>query len=184
MGDPKNTANYISAGRILAALSLFLFLNNKPVFIAVYAVCGISDALDGYIARKKGIQSELGARLDSAADIVMFGVIIVVVLMNAGNLGALLIWTGVTAALRIAAIAYAWRKFRRFAALHTLGNKAAGLAVFITFPLFMLSGAPGWFIPALAIGTLSAIEEFAIHILGKSPNLNIRGIWALPRKRR
>lgn len=66
----KHIANIITASRILFSV-LLLFL---PVlgagFCATYLLCGVTDMIDGTIARKTGTSSEFGARLDTVADFV------------------------------------------------------------------------------------------------------------------
>ena len=66
----KHIANIITASRILFSV-LLLFL---PVlgagFYVTYLLCGITDMIDGTIARKTGTVSEFGARLDTVADFV------------------------------------------------------------------------------------------------------------------
>ncbi|HML04444.1 MAG TPA: CDP-alcohol phosphatidyltransferase family protein [Methanobacterium sp.] len=54
---------------ILAIVFLYLLINNlKILAIAIFLLAIISDALDGYIARKLGISSDSGAYLDIIAD--------------------------------------------------------------------------------------------------------------------
>ena len=63
-------ANIVTCCRILFSV-LILF---SPVFSAwfysLYLLCGITDMVDGTIARKTNTANEFGARLDSAADFV------------------------------------------------------------------------------------------------------------------
>ena len=70
----KHVANIITASRILFSV-LLLFL---PVlgagFYVTYLLCGITDMIDGTIARKTGTVSEFGARLDTVADLVFLSV--------------------------------------------------------------------------------------------------------------
>ena len=55
---------------------LLLFLTPKsPVFFAVYSLTGLTDALDGWLARKTGTASDFGARLDSIADLLFYGIV-------------------------------------------------------------------------------------------------------------
>ena len=61
--------NIISALRILGAICLLLFHPGSVAFWVVYGLCGISDMLDGYLARKLHAESRTGAVLDSVADI-------------------------------------------------------------------------------------------------------------------
>ncbi|MDI7861050.1 CDP-alcohol phosphatidyltransferase family protein [Rhizobiaceae bacterium n13] len=63
-------ANLITIGRLLAVpLLVYALINqyNLAAFV-LFAMAGISDAVDGYIARHYDQQSELGAWLDPIAD--------------------------------------------------------------------------------------------------------------------
>ena len=53
----KNTANYITTGRIGLALSLFFVPPLTISFYIVYLLCGLSDMADGFIARKTHTES-------------------------------------------------------------------------------------------------------------------------------
>ena len=67
----KYLANLISLARILLS---FLLLLTGPLtlpFYFIYGLCGVSDMLDGYLARKYNCASRMGALLDSLADAVM-----------------------------------------------------------------------------------------------------------------
>ncbi len=63
------TQNAISALRFLGAVCLLFFGVESCAFWVIYCVCGISDMVDGYLARKIGCESKTGAMLDSLADL-------------------------------------------------------------------------------------------------------------------
>ena len=69
MESVKRIPNIISALRILGAASLLLFNLQGTAFWVFYGLCGLSDMLDGYLARKLHAESKTGAVLDSVADI-------------------------------------------------------------------------------------------------------------------
>lgn len=46
-------------------------------FLVIYTFAGLTDVLDGWIARKTGSASEFGARLDSVSDLLFYGVILI-----------------------------------------------------------------------------------------------------------
>ena len=48
----KDAANYISISRIIMSLILFFTETFSIPFYIIYIYCGISDMLDGFIARK------------------------------------------------------------------------------------------------------------------------------------
>ena len=58
---------------VLVALAYF---GEAQAFLAVLAVSLLSDAFDGYIARKLNQTTELGARLDSWGDVLTYGAMI------------------------------------------------------------------------------------------------------------
>jgi CDP-diacylglycerol---glycerol-3-phosphate 3-phosphatidyltransferase len=65
----------------------FLFLYDSIILrICALALAGISDALDGYLARKFKMQSRFGTTLDPIMD-KFFVVFVILVLMNENNLG-------------------------------------------------------------------------------------------------
>ncbi len=62
--------NMISLARlVLVPVSVEMIASRRwPEALAVFLVAGISDALDGWIARRFDLRSELGAYLDAIAD--------------------------------------------------------------------------------------------------------------------
>ena len=73
-------ANIITSCRILCSI-LILF---NPVFSAwfytMYLLGGLTDMLDGTIARKTNTESKFGARLDTVADFIFIAVALVKIL--------------------------------------------------------------------------------------------------------
>ena len=55
----------MAAGIVLLLCPVF-----SPAFYVFYIVAGVSDMLDGFVARKTDTVSKLGARLDTMADFV------------------------------------------------------------------------------------------------------------------
>ena len=66
----KNIANYISISRIVMSVLLIIIKTFSIPFYIIYLYCGLSDMIDGFFARKYKITSEMGAKIDSIADIV------------------------------------------------------------------------------------------------------------------
>ena len=61
-------ANAITVFRIAAGIVLLFCPAFSPAFYVCYIAAGLSDMLDGFVARKTDTVSELGARLDTMAD--------------------------------------------------------------------------------------------------------------------
>lgn len=75
-----NIADTVTAMRIAASLFLPFFHVQSIWFLVIYTFAGLTDVLDGWIARKFGMESEFGARLDSIADLVFYGILLIYLL--------------------------------------------------------------------------------------------------------
>lgn len=68
----RRLPNILSFLRIGLSPAL-LFVSRQPLaFTALYLLCGITDVLDGYLARKWQAESRLGAKLDSLGDFIFW----------------------------------------------------------------------------------------------------------------
>lgn len=174
----KSIPNIISVLRILLS-PILLFLNLfSPLFWIVYSACGFSDIIDGYIARKTNSTSRFGTILDSIADIVFLGAVIIVLLPTISIPMGILIWIILIAFIRIVSLLVAYCKYHTFAIIHTYANKTTGFLLFC-FPYLYTSihiNVLGCLICTIA--SLSAIEELIIHITSKELSRNIIGILA------
>lgn len=171
-------ANALTVSRIFLSLLLPFLVPMKTAFLAIYAVCGVTDALDGFIARKTHTQSKLGARLDSLADFVLITAMIIslypVIHLPKGTF----VWILAIAAIRIAAATVSCAKHKTFASLHTYSNKMTGFLIFL-FPFFipiLAASVLVWIICGAA--TLSAVEELLIQISSKTLNLDRKSIFS------
>ena len=64
----KQIANIITSCRILGSIGLLFCPVYSACFYGLYIFCGLTDMVDGTIARKTHAASEFGARLDTIAD--------------------------------------------------------------------------------------------------------------------
>ena len=166
----KHLPNILSAARIPLSLLLLALKPFSAPFTAVYLTCGITDALDGWLARKLRAESDFGARLDSAADLTFF-VAAFYAFVSAFKIPAvILIWASAIIVMRIAGLFIAFRKFGTWAALHTNAFRTTGF-LFFCFPLF------AWALDTLTAGVilcglamLATGEEIYINV--RSPELD------------
>lgn len=161
-----NASDTITSLRI--ALSLFLpFLPLGSMgFFAAYTFTGLTDALDGWLARKTGTASEFGAKLDSIADLLFYGILLLRLVPLLWQTLPKVIWYFVAAIvlIRLAAYATAAVRYHQFASLHTWLNKLTGVGIFLLPYVFTVSTgiAYCWIICALALA--AALEELTIHL--------------------
>lgn len=62
------------------SLPLFFLPLSSAWFYILYLFCGFTDMIDGKVARKTGAVSRLGARLDTAADLLFLFVCLIKIL--------------------------------------------------------------------------------------------------------
>ena len=164
-----NTADTITSVRIAASLLLLFLPLRSARFIAVYTFTGLTDILDGWLARKTGTASDFGARLDSIADLLFYGIVLVRLFPVLWQLLPVVIWYAVAAIIivRLAAYITAAVKYHRFASLHTWLNKLTGAALFL-LP-YVLAASTGivysWTVCIIALA--ASAEELLIHIICK-----------------
>ena len=127
-------ANIVTSLRIVYSIALLFFPVFSPAFYALYLTAGLSDMVDGWIARKTHTASELGAKLDTIADIVFF-IVCLVKLLTVLNIPVwIYVWIGIIALIKIINIISGFVVQKRFVSVHSIMNKTTGLLLFI-FPL-------------------------------------------------
>ncbi|MNE60379.1 CDP-alcohol phosphatidyltransferase [compost metagenome] len=130
--------------------------------------------LDGYIARKTNSASEAGASLDSMADFLFIGVLLLVFLPRLHLPGWIIYWIAGIAVIRTASLLTGWFRYRALAFIHTYANKATGLLLFCFPFLYTLLGlAVTASLLCFAAG-LSALEELAINCRSQELNRDAR----------
>ena len=125
------TADIITFSRILFSVLLLAFKPNSYPFAALYLLCGITDMLDGFVARKLHTESEKGAKLDSIADLIFAVIYAVKILPFLSVPYWIWIWTAIIAVIKITGIVIASRKAKKMTIEHSFGNKITGLLLFL-----------------------------------------------------
>ena len=124
-------ANCITGLRILCGTLLLCVPALSPGFYALYLAGGVSDMLDGFIARKTGSCTAFGAKLDTAADLVFTAACLIRLLPALPLPFWLYLWAAAIAALRLLNLLMSFARHRRLLLQHTAMNKAAGLLLFL-----------------------------------------------------
>ena len=160
----KHLANIVTSCRILGSILLLFFPAFSAAFYIIYIACGLSDMIDGTIARATNSTSELGSKIDTAADFVFVTASLIKLLPAIHLPGWLWFWSGVIAVIKISNIIWGFVSKKRFMALHTIMNKVTGLLLFL-LPLTISFVEPQYTaIIVCAVATFSAIQE-AIWII-------------------
>jgi CDP-diacylglycerol--glycerol-3-phosphate 3-phosphatidyltransferase len=165
----EKIANIITSSRILCSICLLLCPVFSVAFYIMYLFCGITDMVDGTIARKTKSVSETGARLDSVADLVFVAVSLIKLLSTIHIPGWLWIWVSVIAIIKIGNIIWGYVSKKQFISLHTIMNKVTGLLLFL-LPLTVSFAELQYIaIAVCSIATLSAIQEGFYIITDSGP---------------
>ncbi len=127
-------ANIMTGVRIVLSAALLFLPALSPVFFALYAAGGLSDMIDGAVARRTGTVSEFGSKLDTIADIVFVAVCLIKVIPVLVVPIWLCIWIAVIAFIKMANIAAGYTRQKEFISVHSVINKVTGGLLFV-FPL-------------------------------------------------
>ena len=176
-----NAPNVITSLRIIGSAVLLFTEPFSAAFYIIYTLCGLSDVLDGFIARRFHMTSTLGARLDSIADLMFYAAMLLKVLPTLLVLLPTWIWLCVAGVIiiRIAAYITAAVKFHCFASMHTYMNKATGGAVFCVPYIVKLPCAVPLCFAVCVIAALSSLEELLMHLVSKEYHEGVKTIFAL-----
>jgi len=173
----KYLANLITVTRIILAGALLMIKPLSLTFLITYVLCGVSDMLDGHIARKISTESNMGVVLDSVADVIFIGVVLYVLLPKINIPFWLLVWIGSIAIIRCISLLIGFVKYHTTTFLHTYANKITGIFLFAC-PLFIdVYKIEAIGIVLCVVATTSAIEELIINTRSKELDRNIRGIF-------
>ena len=188
----KQIPNILTASRIIIAIVILFIKPFSISFYIIYGYCGISDLFDGVIARAIKNESSFGSLLDTIGDILLTITGSFVTFRYMYMVDNIWIWGMLATVLSI----YVFRaigavvtlvRFKKFAMLHTIGNKVGMILLFL-FPLFyellsLVNGAQIALYVICGICVIAAIEEIVIEIITKEFNENIKSIFQLlPKK--
>jgi len=155
----KRIANILTSCRILGSALLLFFPAFSLGFYIIYFFCGLSDIIDGMIARKTNTVSSFGSKLDTAADFVFMAVCAVKILPVMNIPVWLWIWIVIIAIIKTANIVLGFVCRKEFVALHTFLNKTTGLLLFfLPFTLQFIELKYN-FAVVCAIASISSIQE-------------------------
>jgi CDP-diacylglycerol--glycerol-3-phosphate 3-phosphatidyltransferase len=179
--------NIITSYRLLMVpvILCFVITKHEKLFAVFLVINLVSDIIDGYIARRFKMETEIGARLDSFADnfnyvLAFLGMFIYRMDDLRPHLVSLLIYVGLLVLTQIISLT----KFRRFPSFHPYMGKIGG---YINGFFFVCLFTLGFFAPlyylVIVWGILSALEHIAIQMVIPEMRSNVKGLyWVLKEK--
>lgn len=182
----KSMPNLLSLIRLLLVPVLWVFAVMKmPVYVGIGLIAaGLTDALDGYIARKRGLVSAYGSKLDSIADVAVivsavFWIMLLTPEVFLGHAVLVSLWIVIEAL----AITVGWIKFRRIANLHLYSAKAGGVVGYTFIVVTFIFGySELLFYIAFAVLTVSSVEALTLLLLCSGVDEHMKSIVHVYRK--
>ena len=155
----KNIANMITGVRILGSILLaFIPVFSVPSYV-VYLTCGLSNMIDGTIARKTNSGSSFGAKFDTIVDFLFAAVSLAKLLPYIPVPGWLWLWIVTITLIKAVNIGLGFIQGKGLVSIHSVMNKVTGLVLFL-FPLTLgLIELKYSTIIVSSIATASAIQE-------------------------
>lgn len=172
--------NLLSGFRLVAApFMLYLsWMGLRKTFLALLVLSLLSDAIDGFIARRLYVSSDIGSKLDSWGDLATYLTVPICIWwlwpeIVKREAPFVIIILGAYIVPLIAGFA----KFRKLPSYHTWGAKIAAVLMSIAvFALLMIDISLPFRCAAL-VQALVACEEVAITLQLKELKSNVKSIW-------
>jgi phosphatidylglycerophosphate synthase len=178
--NPKRWPNLLSGLRIalMPALLMVAVAGSRPWFVALLALALSTDALDGFLARRLNAHTELGRKLDSAADYLT---------MLTGIAGIALLWpehtrrelpwiaVGLTAFFGVVVLGLV--RLGRAPCYHTWLAKAGAVACALSLIPLLAEWTPLPFHVAIGLLVVAGIEEMAIMLLVPELTGEVATLW-------
>lgn len=152
-------ANCITGCRIVCSAAMLGFPALSPAFYLFYLIAGFTDMMDGAIARRTNTVSELGSRLDTAADCVFFAVCLVKLAPVMALPPWLWLWAAGIGVLKVVNLLLLLLFHGNFSTVHSVLNKATGALLFL-LPLTFTLVKPEYSVLFVCVAaTMAAVQE-------------------------
>lgn len=182
----KVIPNIITSIRIIGAIVLIFLEALSIPFVVIYTICGASDALDGFVARKFNASSKFGSLLDSVSDIVFYTILAVKIFPIMYRLLNVACWVIIIIPIVLHVLAYivCAIRFKKFSAIHTYANKLMSFMIFF-FPFTFIGEIEMFYTIYLYVcgpfAIYSGLEMILIHLLAHQYNDKNKTIFFVKR---
>ncbi len=169
----RQIPNILSGSRVIAAVIL-LFLNQfSNTFIYIYIFCGITDLLDGPIARKLNIESMVGTVLDTTGDFITYIAMAKIIVMQKIVPLWAYIWMLCALTSLLVGGYIAKVRFNKFYMVHSLFSKIFGVVLFFLPIGFRIMDINIYLLILCICTTIAGIESIFIQSQSKFPHDNV-----------
>ena len=135
-------------------------------FLIVYAYTGLSDAVDGFVARKLKITSEFGSKLDTVSDLLFYVTMMLLIFPYLVKYlpGFIMMTIYIIFGFRMILYLLVWMYRRVIMSSHSYFNKATGLMVYLVPFLIKTSIFPYYGGAACGVAILGALHDVKLLI--------------------
>ncbi len=181
---PINIPNMLSLYRLFSfpIILLIALYGEETLFVILLVTNLITDILDGFIARRFNLQTEIGAVIDSTADLGTYILAILgIFLFKMEDFNGHWIIFGTYLFLFILLHITAFSKFGKMPAYHLYSWKIGGyIQGGFFFVLFCFQFNVIYYYIAIGWGILSCLEHLAVQFILNKPKPNAKGLyWVL-----
>jgi cardiolipin synthase len=174
MGLLRHLPNVLTSLRLVAApaVAALLILGDHRIAFVVFAVAGLSDAVDGYLAKRFGFSTRFGRILDPIADkALMFAAFVMLAILGEVPLWLVILVVGrdalITLGLFVGVAAQAPIRVQPL----TLGKLCAALQVlYVAVHLAALAFA-------LPLDAVAPYDAYVLAIIALASTVDYVGIW-------
>ena len=187
ISDLKTIPNILSISRLILIPAMIIpayYIDNEPnarfIFLIMFIIIGVTDKLDGTLARYLNQTTALGAKLDTIADMVFYPLIALwLYRFESGVVGEWWNLIYFLLALYFFKMITGKIKFGYVPAFHTIGAKTFSASLYFFMIIAMLDSnlAESIFPLLCVIGFINQIEETYILLTRDSVDENIRSIF-------
>ena len=176
-----NLPNILSFIRILSVpvLIYLAWEGNEKSFFYLLIFAALTDALDGFIARTWNMKTQLGAKLDSTADFLLYiAAIYGIFSLKLDEFGSWSIFFYLLVFFMIFPDVYALIRFGKISSLHLYSWKiGAVLLTLFVFWLFYEGFELLLFVPVVLWMGLAFLENMIIQIMSPVPLTNAKSLY-------
>jgi cardiolipin synthase len=180
--------NVITSYRLfMAPVILYFIISGQENLFAIFLVINLlTDAIDGYIARRFKMETEIGARLDAFADYFTYVLVFIgLFVFKMDDLRPYLVSALIFISMLVLTVIVSLIRYRKFHSYHTIIEKSGGYVQAIFFICLFTIGliAPLYYF-MIVLGILGAIETIAVDMLLPEMRSETLGLYWVIKERK
>lgn len=175
----KHAANLITCVRIVLAPVLLSFTAVTKTYLILLTVCGLSDLLDGIVARATKTVSTLGSFLDTVGDVLLYSSAVKLFVLQQPKTFAFLWWMIAAMLMHLCASVIGKMRFQKMYFIHNAASKVWGVMMFLLPFAIFFRASEYWLMGICLAASCSAVDALLIQLFSKRPMPDARSFFSL-----